>query len=262
MTRRPTAPLIEVHDTLALDPAGRARVRADMLAVVQRSIVPAPGHSVEDMIAKETAAFSRFTDPEVFGRYQRCTMFRLEGEPVGFYYGAAQMLDVEGQQVEVMRAVTATVPGFRAGGMSGRALLELAAHYSRRHLVPRTPRYFAGMAFSPITYEMMGRRSLHLYPSPAATGTPEMRRVFRAIHGDDDLVESHCFATFESAKTHKELAATKSRYGRFFLEMNPHYAEGKALRVLIRVHSADLLYGIAASAALAALQPLRRSRRR
>lgn len=256
------APSVEVIDTLELNPEARARLRAEMLAVEERAYVPSPHLSAEEMRALEVEYLAKITDPEIFSRYQQTTVFRVEGQPVAFYHACVQSIDVEGQEVEVIRNTTATLPGHRAGGLVAKAALRTAAHYAKRHLFARTPRYYAGRAASPISYEMVGRRALHLYPSPSPRNGSEMRRVFRAIHGNDDWLERESVATFESRNTHAQFAATKSPFGRFFLKVNPRYAEGHSLRVLVRVHGPDLAYALATSAALAAVRPLRRLQRR
>lgn len=256
------APSLEIIDPLKLSTEARARLCGELASVAERAFVPSSHLSLEEMRAGETKYRAWSTDPEIFNRYQQTTIARVEGQPVAFYHAFVQTLDVEGRRVGVIRGSSATVPGFRAGGLIARAALRTAAHYLPRHLLSRTPHYCAGTTSTPITYEMIGRRALRLFPHPSRSVDPEMRRVFRAVHGDDDWIQPEVVATFESTQTHAQLAATRSPYGRFFLEVNPRYAEGTSMRFLVRVNGPDLLYAIAASAGLAAVRPLRRRRRR
>lgn len=254
---------VEFIDTLKLTPEARERLRREMLAVEEHAFVKSARVSADEMWAARRQYYAWCTDPEICSRYQRSVLYRIDGQLVAFFHAYVQLLDVEGQQVEVIRAVSATLPGHRAGGLIGQAYLRTVADYARRHMFVRTPRYYAARCASPIMYEFIGRRVRHLFPGPDPDVDPEMRRVFRAIHGkDDDWLQSEVSGTFEPAETRAQIASRSSRHARFFCEVNPRYAEGTTLRILVRVNGSDLLYAMAVSAGLAAIRPLRRFKRR
>lgn len=263
MVQDATAPSVEFVDTLTLSPAARERMCEEMLALEEHAFVRSPRVSAEELLAARRAYYAWCTDPQICGRYQRTALYRVGGRLVGFFHAYVQMIAVEGQPVEVIRGIGATLPGHRAGGLIGRAYLRTAAHYARRHLFARTPRYYAARCASPIMYEFIGRRVRHLFPGPDPEPDPELRRVFRAIHGsDEDWLQSEVSGSFEPAEVRAQVARRASRYARFFCAVNPNYHEGTTLRIVVRVNAVDILRALAVSAGLAVLRPLRRFRRR
>jgi hypothetical protein len=195
------------------------------------------------------------------GVVRRIQLFRdATDRVVGFVCALRQDVRLDGRLVTVFRAVAAIVPEHRHGNRTALFGLREAARLRLRH--PWRPAYLLTPIVHPSSYTALARFSRRLYPSPRRPHDPRLDRLVVALA---DLVDPFGRADGpllrERRISVRDAPVLDTPYSRFYLTVNPRFADGYGLLVLVPLAITDLL-SFAARRTMTLLRPRARTNRR
>ena len=159
---------------------------------------------------------------------------------VGFVCAVRQDVRLDGRVVTVFRAVAAIEPEHRHRNRTALFALREAARLRLRH--PWRPAYLLTPIIHPSSYTALARFSRRLYPSPRRPHDPALDRLVVALA---DLVDP--FGPSEGPLLRERRISVRNApvldtpYARFYLAVNPRFADGYGLLVLVPLAVTDLL---------------------
>jgi hypothetical protein len=241
----------EILNVGELEGAQRDAVRAAVGELSARSFAGERAAGLMDLMFD--------TDARIIRRIQ---LFRDAADRVvGFVCALRQDVRLDGRVVTVFRAVAAIAPQYRHGNRTALFGLREAARLRLRH--PWRPAYLLTPILHPSSYTALARFSRRLYPSPRRPHDPTLDRLVVALA---DLVDP--FGPSDGPLLRERRISVRNApvldtpYARFYLAVNPRFAEGYGLLVLVPLAITDLL-SFAARRTMTFLRPwARRDRHR
>ncbi|GIJ61799.1 hypothetical protein [Virgisporangium aurantiacum] len=233
-TRRVRRQTLDVGD---LRGARRDAVRAAVGGLCARSFAGERGAELMDLMFD--------TDTGIIRRIQ---LFRDAADGadrvVGFVCALRQDVRLDGRVVTVFRAVAAIEPEHRHRNRTALFALREAARLRLRH--PWRPAYLLTPIIHPSSYTALARFSRRLYPSPRRPHDPALDRLVVALA---DLVDpfgpAHGPLLRERRISVRDAPVLDTPYARFYVAVNPRFAEGCGLLVLVPLAITDLLSFVA-----------------
>jgi hypothetical protein len=189
------------------------------------------------------------------GIERRIALYRnVEGEIVGYVTSLRQDVRHDGRTVTIFRAVAALRPEYRHFNSTGTFGFHEAARLRLRH--PWRGAYFLAPILHPSSYSALVRFWTRLYPSPRRPKDPALDRLVVALADQvDQFGEADGPLLRDRRISVRDAPALDTPYARFFAEVNPRYADGYALLILVPLTIPDML-------TFAVRRTLRRRRRR
>lgn len=173
--------------------------------------------------------------------------FDTRGELVGFSYASIDRIETAGHRHAVFAAGVFFRLGYRGGKFAAAFGLGEAVLFKVRH--PFTPLAYMTRSSSPAVYRLIASTMPRTYPS-AGRKTPAQiralieaisaRRKYVAVGASPWLVSTP--ATPLSAARMKQLECDP--YVRFYLHLNPDYANGTALLTWVPLNMANICGGL------------------
>jgi hypothetical protein len=189
------------------------------------------------------------------GIERRIALYRnAEGEIIGYVTSLRQDVRHEGRTVTIFRAVAALRPEYRHFNSTGMFGFHEAARLRLRH--PWRRAYFLAPMLHPSSYSALVRFWTRLYPSPRRPHDPALDRLVVALENQvDRFGEAEGPLLRDRRISVRDAPALDTPYARFFAEINPRYADGYALLILVPLAISDM-------AGFAVRRTLRRRRKR
>jgi hypothetical protein len=179
----------------------------------------------------------RALDPNA--SWSRTRIFRDQGgEAVGFCLLAGYERVVHGRLSTILRGISGILPEHRGGYATARFGTECVFRYRLEH--PFSPLYGFGLHLHPTMYRQMVRFA-DVWPKPFAETPADVRALMNEIadssglsrvEGRDDLVRKAPVRVRQTEAHRVSWASSADPAVRYFLKLNPDYANGEGLCVL------------------------------
>lgn len=171
---------------------------------------------------------------------------------------------VHGKEIAIIRGQAGILREYRGGRQVPAFGIERVMRYALTH--PGTPLYFCGVIMSPASYAQLWEYADQIWPNPDAEIGEEMKAQMQEVVSllGIELVSQRGvflnkrpFAVRETGADHRRWERSEHRGALYYRAMNPDYASGYGLLVLIPVS----LGGVLRSAARYAKARIRAGRK-
>ncbi len=173
--------------------------------------------------------------------------YSAHDELVGFSFASIERVQHGGRTFAVFVAGVLFRLGCRGGSSASLFGLRQALQFKLRH--PRTPLAYVSRSSSPAAYRLLACTMPRVYPSRGEEPSDEIVALVRAASarlqyapvGDGPWIV-HSGATPRDTSRMRRIK--RDPHTRFYLELNPRYAEGEALMVWIPLDAANIAGGL------------------
>lgn len=212
-------------------------------------------HAVQREVFHEVGSVDMFSDFVLGAGASELYAWLLErrddGQLVGYNVIRYHECDVAGRRAGVYYADVGLLPGYRGQNRTLAAGLRLAIPRLLRN--PGQPLFFHSFLQHPSIYVVIEKHARTFWPKQGAPVPPHVAELVRTLNrqsrvapwspGDDWIVRLPTFIN-ETAEQRAALHASTRPAVRYYLERNPHYAEGASLVLLIPLTLGNLLSGV------------------
>jgi hypothetical protein len=222
-------------------------LRVASLSPGQRSDLSARLYAIYDETVRGVTQLE--LDTMIFGTDEGslALFYGAHDELVGFSFASIARVQHEGRTFAVFVAGVLFRLGCRGGPTASLFGLRQALQFKLRH--PRTPLAYFSRSSSPAAYRLVASTMPRVYPNHIEEPSDQIVAVVRAASAQLKYVPTgDCPWVVRSGATPRDTSRLRllkeDPYTRFYLELNPRYAEGEALMVWIPLDAANIAGGL------------------